>query len=206
MKTPLLITSLILSTSLANAATVVTVARGGNGDQANFAANSGQTFTTSVLGTDTFLSTIDLVGPNTTAVAEPLGPFTVKLWTDIDGNAETWDPGAQVAASSNLVTILGGNQAFTANFSGETLADNTVYLLSFTSGTTDHAAFRMGLSAPGGNGPLGSTGKLINNTGTPTFGDNRELAFTVTTTAVPEPSSTALLGLGGLALLLRRRK
>lgn len=30
--------------------------------------------------------------------------------------------------------------------------------------------------------------------------------FTVTAAAVPEPSSTALLGLGGLALILRRRK
>lgn len=30
--------------------------------------------------------------------------------------------------------------------------------------------------------------------------------FTTTTASVPEPSSTALLGLGGLALILRRRK
>ncbi len=31
-------------------------------------------------------------------------------------------------------------------------------------------------------------------------------AFVLNTTAIPEPSSTALLGLGGLALILRRRK
>jgi hypothetical protein len=31
-------------------------------------------------------------------------------------------------------------------------------------------------------------------------------SFTISTVAVPEPSSTALLGLGGLALILRRRK
>jgi hypothetical protein len=31
-------------------------------------------------------------------------------------------------------------------------------------------------------------------------------AVSVRTTLVPEPSSTALLGLGGLALILRRRK
>ena len=31
-------------------------------------------------------------------------------------------------------------------------------------------------------------------------------ALQLRTTAVPEPSSTALLGLGGLALILRRRK
>ncbi|MGJ8672095.1 PEP-CTERM sorting domain-containing protein [Rubritalea sp.] len=34
----------------------------------------------------------------------------------------------------------------------------------------------------------------------------REIDFTMEVTAVPEPSSTALLGLGGLALILRRRK
>jgi len=36
--------------------------------------------------------------------------------------------------------------------------------------------------------------------------DQRPEGLTVTITAVPEPSSTALLGLGGLALLLRRRR
>ena len=35
---------------------------------------------------------------------------------------------------------------------------------------------------------------------------SRDFRFSVTGTAVPEPSSVALLGLGGLALILRRRK
>ena len=35
---------------------------------------------------------------------------------------------------------------------------------------------------------------------------SRDFRFSVAGTAVPEPSSAALLGLGGLALILRRRK
>ena len=42
----------------------------------------------------------------------------------------------------------------------------------------------------------GNTGKL----------NLKALAFTADVTAVPEPSSTALLGLGGFALILRRRR
>ena len=34
----------------------------------------------------------------------------------------------------------------------------------------------------------------------------RTYAFAINVTAIPEPSSVALLGLGGLALLLRRRR
>ncbi len=43
------------------------------------------------------------------------------------------------------------------------------------------------------------------NVHTSNFGGG-EIRGQVTATAIPEPSSTALLGLGGLALLLRRRR
>lgn len=204
MKTLLTISTLaLLATGVQAATTVVTVPRGGTGDQANFAANAGQTFTTGTLGTDLFLSTIDLVGPNTAGGTDPVGPFTVKLWTDIDGDAETWDPGVEVAVSLNTITIPVGNGTVTANFGNDLLVDNTVYLLSFTNGSTDHAEFRMGLSAPEAGGPLGTSGKLFSNEANPAFGDNRELAFTVTT--IPEPSSALLGGIGLLAFLRRKR-
>lgn len=197
--------AILAATSLvANAATVVvSTTRGESGDQANMLGQAGQTFTTGTLGVDTLLSTIDLVGPATIAGADPVGPFTVKIWTDIDGDATTWDPGTEVAASTNTVTIPAGDGTVTALFNSGTLSDSTVYVMSFTSGATNHASFRMGLTAPTTNGPLGTTGKLFHQGGNPTFGDNRELAFTVTT--IPEPTSLALLGLGGLALLRRRR-
>ncbi|MCP5537428.1 MAG: PEP-CTERM sorting domain-containing protein [Akkermansiaceae bacterium] len=47
------------------------------------------------------------------------------------------------------------------------------------------------------------TGGAMNLSFSVTTGD---LLFAVATTPVPEPSSSALLGLGGLALILRRRK
>ena len=53
------------------------------------------------------------------------------------------------------------------------------------------------------------TGDVVSNVGnTPNAAGNDHLVTLtfVNTTAVPEPSSTALLGLGGLALILRRRK
>lgn len=204
MKTIHILAFLTAATVAASASTVVvSVPRGASGDQANFSTNSGQTFTTGSLDTDTILSTIALVGPNTAGGTDPVGPFTVKLWTDTDGNATTWDPGTLVASSTNTITIPAANGTVIANFAGGTLSGNTVYLISFSSGASNHVAFRMGLSAAGGTGPLGSTGKLFNNTGSPAFGDNRELAFTVTT--VPEPSAALVGGLGILSLLRRRR-
>lgn len=207
MKLKYTIAALAATTLAANAAVVVSTIRGGTGDQAEFIGNSGQTFTTAIL-TENKLTSIEFIGPSTAPATGSLGPFTVKLWTDIDNDATTWDPGTEVAVSTNLVTIPGANGAFSALFSNQVLSDNTVYTLSFTTDNglvtqVDHAAFRMGLTAA--NNPLGSTGKLFYNTGNPPFGDNREIAFTVNT-AIPEPSSTALLGLGGLALILRRRK
>jgi len=44
------------------------------------------------------------------------------------------------------------------------------------------------------------------NTGLAGSFDGQTAAFQLRITAVPEPSSTALLGLGGLALIMRRRK
>ncbi|MFC5050414.1 PEP-CTERM sorting domain-containing protein [Rubritalea spongiae] len=50
------------------------------------------------------------------------------------------------------------------------------------------------------------TAGLMNNNNSGAAWGARLLDFDVEVTAVPEPSSTVLLGLGGLALILRRRK
>ena len=63
------------------------------------------------------------------------------------------------------------------------------------------------------NGPAGdefssgvtSTDPGLGNTDA-NFGGSRDMIYHLDMAAVPEPSSTALLGLGGLALILRRRK
>lgn len=53
---------------------------------------------------------------------------------------------------------------------------------------------------------LSSAFTVIADAGTTINVQSFDAQFTVATVAVPEPSSTALLGLGGLALILRRRK
>ena len=49
-------------------------------------------------------------------------------------------------------------------------------------------------------------GDVVFNIGTGAGGQTQDHKAVLTFTAVPEPSSAALLGLGGLALILRRRK
>ena len=54
-----------------------------------------------------------------------------------------------------------------------------------------------------------TTGDPVGNSTAETYGfqvNTSAASHSLTITAVPEPSSTALLGLGGLALILRRRK
>ncbi len=191
---------------------VVQTFRGGSGDQANMTTLAGQTFTTGSLGSNTRLSSIALVGPATISQGDIgngfTGPFRVRVW-NWTADAETWAPGTLLAESDNLVTILDGDQTVVANFSSGLLADNTVYGFSFTNeSNVDHASFRMGLTASTGagntGGPLGASGKLFHNGGNPSFGDNRELAFTVT--SIPEPTSLAVMGMGTLLMASRRRR
>lgn len=59
-------------------------------------------------------------------------------------------------------------------------------------------------SANGGNDLVLRFANVSNNGGD--FNHNQTIIDNVSVTAVPEPSSTALLGLGGIALILRRRK
>ncbi|MDB4419078.1 PEP-CTERM sorting domain-containing protein [bacterium] len=72
----------------------------------------------------------------------------------------------------------------------------------------DGAAYDWGNGAAAGDGtitPLDDTAFSITHiSGGSWNGDH--IGFTVDVVAVPEPSSTALVGLGGLALILRRRK
>ena len=77
-------------------------------------------------------------------------------------------------------------------------------LLNFTAGST--GSFDVTGWTTTDYETLWDNGNLtVDNGQTGAFDDNFDVSGS-TLTAVPEPSSTALLGLGGLALILRRRK
>lgn len=104
------------------------------------------------------------------------------------------------------------------------LTDSGSYALSYNGGSAGVATSLIGSGTQTGNSIEGSgTGSSsglnareitwsFSTNDTPAdavlnlTGDWNVNAILVETTAVPEPSSTALLGLGGLALILRRRK
>ncbi len=199
MKLKYTLAALAATTLAANAATTI-VNTGNANNQGDLLTAAGQTFTTGILGTDSMLSMVSVQGPQ--SLRNPLSPntYTAKVWLDTDGDATTWDPGTLVATSTNSGSFDTVDAFVTFNFSNEQLNDNTVYVLSFTNGTDDHAAFRAGVT----NAGSGYAGGAVFQNGSPAYGGSYDLAMQVTT--VPEPSSAALLGLGGLALILRRRK
>ncbi|MGB0993369.1 MAG: PEP-CTERM sorting domain-containing protein [Akkermansiaceae bacterium] len=107
---------------------------------------------------------------------------------------------------------LGADPVITWTVTG--LAANTDHTFTFTPGETtargvDFASGASSVSMLGGGGDviltLTSDGSgQITGTATGTGNEGNWAALTIE--SVPEPSSTALLGLGGLALILRRRK
>jgi len=94
------------------------------------------------------------------------------------------------------------------------------WALAITDGATSVFGANQTITEPGGNAPvnfsLDATGTTLNAgtaytftlavTGPTETGGNNIALNSLTLTSVPEPSAGALLGLGGLALILRRRK
>ncbi|QQL44942.1 PEP-CTERM sorting domain-containing protein [Sulfuriroseicoccus oceanibius] len=191
-----------LTVSVANAAIILDTSPAN--DRADLSTQAGQTFTlTTGDGLDQALNSIVVFGPSDAGNAGlTTVEYTLKVWTDLDGNFSTWDPGQLVAESTNTSTIA-QNGTGTFNFSQEVLQQGEVYAFSFTTGSGDHQAFRPGLTNVDG---IRLTDGALFSGGTQPFGGAYDASFQIDATKVPEPSSAALLGLGGLALILRRRK
>ena len=93
-----------------------------------------------------------------------------------------------ITASTDYVT--GVNETTGAGANGAGIGDNQTFTWTFNTAQNNITAIRILGSEGGTAGPRGSF-----------LGASEIRAY-----ATPEPSSTALLGLGGLALILRRRK
>ena len=120
--------------SLAQGAVIIDVPSSGGGAQANLTMT--QTFTTGTIGSENQLSEIGIFAANVVNGNEALGPFTIELWTDADGNAETQGLGTLVAASINQITLGTAGAQEVGTFSGGLLTDDTVYALIVTDGTS----------------------------------------------------------------------
>lgn len=200
MKNSLLLVTLAAGTLAAPAAVIVNTLPANN--QANLNPDAGQTFTTSVLGAENALATVEIEGPQTTNGSDPLGPFTLELYTDADGNHATWGTGTFLGASDSQSMVAGGQTITTFTFASlPVLSDNTPYAFVFTDGSGNRVAARMGLT----NATAITDGTLFGG-GVQQFGNAFDMAMRITTVnPIPEPSS-ALLAMVSTALLIRRRR
>jgi len=169
-------------------------------NQANLAADAGQTFTTPVMGLENALTTIEIEGPQTGPGA--VGPFTLELWTDADGDHATWETGSLIASSDLQSLVIGGAAISTFTFASQpVLEDSTTYGFVFTDGASNRVPVRVGLT----NDTAIADGTVFGG-GAQQFNDAFDTAMRITTVApVPEPSSALLAALFGLAFLRRRR-
>lgn len=206
---------ILAATSLAaNAATTVidtTKNTYSTSDRGNFSlANTGQTFTTGSLGSDTTLTTIQLQQPQDFPASSSGDSITLELWTDTDGNQATWDPGTKLGGFTTAAITFnsaGTVSDFSFAGSGITLADSTVYAIRyFSSDTSGDSLMRVAVtknSASPGTGGTYKDGTFFSG-GTTPFSNGWDSGFSVQT-SIPEPSAVLLGGLGMLGLLRRRR-
>lgn len=181
----------------------------------NFDATSGNIFTSGGVAIATTSSVATILGFNSdvtysmdVGAVNNNGAYNVGI--QIGSNRIVFHPGfgggaLRVEGTGGFGnTNLGFTPANTTLHHLEISQDATtgVFDITFTDGDNAANSFATtftNLAAVGQNVGITQTGGTASATG---LFDN----FKVETAAVPEPSSTALLGLGGLALLLRRKK
>lgn len=215
MKFKYTLAALAATTVVASSATIAT-----NTNEANNGGNGYFGFATSldspaVSVSSTLPSTFDL------GSIELTGRDSGGTYSSMKIAIYTYDADGTVGDFVGLsdVQILGDGASATFSFSGVSLDSASTYQYLFVSDTTvagdlsdgqqssyQAAAASSSLSMSQNDSLPGGSGTYKNDSQNSWEGTFLpEFTFTEATT-VPEPSSTALLGLGGLSLILRRRR
>ncbi|MEJ6780689.1 MAG: PEP-CTERM sorting domain-containing protein [Akkermansiaceae bacterium] len=207
--------ALVLSASSSTAANVVV-----NGDfsvdATLFSASPGYTTSSpnpTTIPSWTWVGTGGGHGVNGTIVGmhSPFGPTdnsATSTWGFLQGSG-TAAIAQTIILSANTtydISFLAANRGTNASAEGQvTIADDSTTYYDSNSTDWDNSAFESvvdqfstGVSFDGN--------VVITLSNTSPAGDNTVNYSNIVVDAVPEPSTTALLGLGGLALILRRRK
>ena len=193
--------SLALATS-ANAASVAAVSiSGGSVGLTGYA--SGWTFSTSTTIYVTDLGKFDANGGGLGADVQ-VGIYSVATDSLITSTT---------VLASSTPEANGSYNAYYASITPLTLVAGDYFVAATDQGTDSFVrndsrtmapeiTWGTGRALSGSSGTLQATVSAYGTTGSGYFGGT----FKYDTSPVPEPSTTALLGLGGLALILRRRK
>ncbi len=104
------------------------------------------------------------------------------------------------------ISYLAASRSNNPNATGQvTISDDSTTYYDSGSQGWDNAAFQA-VATQFSTGGSFDGNVVITLSNTSPAGDNTVNYSNIVVDAVPEPSTTALLGLGGLALILRRRK
>jgi hypothetical protein len=150
-------------------------------------------------------STIRITGSEATINVHQQSTFTATMDFVFDANGiSTFDSDSRLGFSSSTIDI--DVSAYTGGDATFVLVDTDLFNGSYASNGggfgTINTITNTAVNSWGGGYDVTYDQSLFD--GAP--GDGFTGQITLTLTAVPEPSSTALLGLGGLAMMLRRKR
>lgn len=185
--------------SYAQAGVIIDTTPGNN--QASIDNGAGQTFTTGLLGGETNLVSIEVQGP-TSADSNDVLTYSLAIYVDADQNFATWGIGTKLG-ESQVDSVLANGSLTSFDFSGVTLADNTVYAIRFEDGSGNAVPLQTRFRLTNQTGVALADGALFSGVNQP-FAGAFDVAMRITTN-VPEPGSIALLAIGGLLIAKRRR-
>jgi hypothetical protein len=184
--------------NIANINTVAFTSWGGNGDGANFAGSTGIYGNTGAGVVTTTGNLVDLMqgmiypsSNDNTLKTYNLSGLTPNETYDLRVYNHAWSDGE--SRLNTLVFDAGGADASTGSINA---SDATTVGLA---GAND--SYYINYRYTASSSEIVITTQSSNSAGWHLYGLTNQVAV-----AVPEPTTTALLGLGGLALILRRRK